>query len=311
MTKDERFALEMARFYRAKHINVIPSSTTEKKPLYSFADRYGWDAMFPAEWFTDEAWEERPTTNLQVVTGASWRLLAVDLDGPKAKAVWDRWVAERGCRRTWIVHREDGDSYHWWFKVPRWWDGPVKKRVVWQEEGAKHSAIEVLGDRSLITAPPSKHVKTGGLYRFLEGHTPFSRGLGHPAEAPSWVMNLPSVMKEKPVFVRPKPKNPLPVLDREGLPSRDEILDLVHDKAAFARVHWGLRVTGRVSPTGWAECHALDRPDEQPSAAIHKETGVYTDRGTGVAMSLFDIPISLGIVHDFPESCALIYKLAR
>lgn len=296
---ERAFALEMARFYRRKGFNVLPSCEDAKKPMFRFA--HLWETMAPDEWFTDEGFPD--TCNLQCVCGAAWRLLAVDLDGAEARKVWDRWVAERGCPRTWMVHREGGDSFHLWFKSPRWWDGPIKKRVAWKEEGAKHSAIEVLGDRSLIVAPPSRHVKTGGQYRFVSPQCSPAR-MGHPAEAPAWVMKLPAVVPERPkvefVAKRPSPGSRI-VPGREHL-DRNEVLDAVADKVGLAR-SWGLRTVGRPSERGWQPCHAFDRPDTSPSAAIHVQTGCYVDRGgDGRTLAYPDLMAAMGHAHDWKDA---------
>lgn len=314
MTRDEKFALDFAGLYRARHINVIPSSPEEKKPLYQFAAEYGWDTMFPAEWFTKEAWEARPTTNLQVVLGSAWKLLAVDLDGPEAKKVWDRWVAERGCPRTWMVHREGGDSFHSWFKSPKWWDGPIVKRKVWEDKSVKHSMIEILGDRSLITAPPSRHVKTGGMYRFMKGCSPFDRGLGHPAEAPAWIMNLPGIAPERPkvefVAQRPKPSSKI-VLDREHVGHHD-LLDRIPDKIGLAR-DWGVKFVGSYPPArGWWPCYAVGREEDNPSAAVNIRTGRYIDSGAGHdSLSLFDLMVLSGHAHDWQDAMARLAERYR
>ena len=52
----------------------------------------------------------------------------------------------------------------------------------------------------------------------------------------------------------------------------------------------GVDVTGQPSKDGWAECHAVDRPDDHPSAAVNVHTGHYRDLGgEGLSLSFFDL----------------------
>lgn len=52
---------------------------------------------------------------------------------------------------------------------------------------------------------------------------------------------------------------------------------------------------GRANAKGLRECHAVDRPDEVPSAFVNVETGVYHDSGgTGETLNLFDFAFRHG-----------------
>jgi cell division FtsZ-interacting protein ZapD len=42
----------------------------------------------------------------------------------------------------------------------------------------------------------------------------------------------------------------------------------------------------------------VDREDTHPSAAIHRESGVYVDQGSGVRLSLLKLSLHLGIYPD-------------
>jgi len=44
---------------------------------------------------------------------------------------------------------------------------------------------------------------------------------------------------------------------------------------------WGLEFTGTESGSGWAECRAKNRSDENASAAVNLGTGYYRDLGPG------------------------------
>lgn len=307
MSPEGKRGLEAALEYRDVYgLNPLPSRRDRKNPVFPYAAY--WEEPAPAWWFTEDGWPDTP--NIQVVCGRRWDLFVIDLDGPEAQS---RWRDMGDPVRTWVSHREGGHSRHHWFRIPGWFRGPIRKGFVWRgEEKAvaegehERDAIEVLGEKSLVVAPPSRHVVTGGHYRFInEDHSPLA---GSPAVAPRWIMDLIPKQAERPRLpaIRPRPRKI--VLDGEMLPSRGEILGRIHDKIGLAR-SWGVRVTGRVSPTGWAECHAIDRPDDKPSAAIHRETGIYTDRGSGVSMSLFDLQVATGHAHDFDDARARLARL--
>ncbi|MEM7811311.1 MAG: hypothetical protein AAF532_07540 [Planctomycetota bacterium] len=67
-------------------------------------------------------------------------------------------------------------------------------------------------------------------------------------------------------------------------------VDLLRDR--------GVRFTGRVrSP--WHECHAVDREDRQPSAAVHAETGSYKDSGGGEDRRFWDLVAELDGLSDW------------
>ncbi|MGN1273804.1 MAG: hypothetical protein ACI4UF_04385, partial [Thermoguttaceae bacterium] len=42
-------------------------------------------------------------------------------------------------------------------------------------------------------------------------------------------------------------------------------------------------------PDGWLQCHAFDRPDHSPSAAINIQNGFYTDLGSGQRFDFFEM----------------------
>ena len=74
------------------------------------------------------------------------------------------------------------------------------------------------------------------------------------------------------------------------------------DHTATIAKSWGIRFTGKISRNGWMECHAFDREDETPSAAISKATGAYRDQGSGSkSISFFDLAVKVGAYKSFPE----------
>lgn len=63
----------------------------------------------------------------------------------------------------------------------------------------------------------------------------------------------------------------------------------------------GVRFTGRVNGD-WHECHAVDRPDARPSAAVHAGTGFYKDLGGGEDRRFWDVLAELGGSADWREA---------
>jgi hypothetical protein len=64
-------------------------------------------------------------------------------------------------------------------------------RLIWSPDStAGHHEVRLLGDRSLVVVPPSRHVKTGREYVWHARHSPDVVEL--PAEAPTWLLGLPA-----------------------------------------------------------------------------------------------------------------------
>lgn len=315
MTADERFALDMARFYRAKGLNPLPSSIDPpKKPMEAFTPLPGWENPLPPERFTDEAWEARPTTNLQVMLGRMpWRLLVIDLDGEEAANIWRSWCRGQWMPRTWITHREGGHSKHLWFRLPKDHPTPLPARFLWRGDG-KHQGIERLCDKSLIVAPPSFHVEhKESRYRFFDAANSPAK-LGLPAPCPDWILRLKPVVDETPksrfVPPPPRPKSKI-VLDREH-PDHHELLDRIPDKIGLAR-EWNVKFVGNYPPArGWWPCYAVDREEDRPSAAVNIRTGRYVDKGVKrESLSLFDLMALSGHAHDWQDAMARLAERYR
>jgi len=292
---DVATARRWAGFFRERGFNPLPSRPDAKRPMIRFAGF--WATPYPAAEF-----ERFETTNIQLVLGRPWGLIAVDLDGPEAR---QRWATMGRVPRTWVTH-SGGDGLHLWFTVPK--QGPyITKRVVWRGEG-KHSLIEILGDKSLLMAPPSIHPTTGERYRFLS-RAESPAGLPMPAPAPAWILALPGE-RIAPALA------PLPAASQRTAPRltrhetgggragrtyrRDEVLAAIPDVPALVQ-SWGVRLTGRPNANGWWPCHAIDREDRNPSAAIHVRSGYYSDLGSGRRLSLLDLGVHLGIGDDWRE----------
>lgn len=271
LASDVAMATQWAAFYRGRGFQPLPSRTDDKRPMCTFAE--WWDTPAPANLF-----EQYRTTNIQVMTGRAWRLLVIDLDGAEARVRWQELAAGRAVP-TWITH-SGGDGLHLWYRLPADYGRPLPKVFLWRGEQG-HSGIERLCDRSLVMAPPSIHPKTGQRYRFLSRASSPAR-LPLPADCPAWVLRL--APPERPGRARP-PRLTQPV---GNIPS------LVRS--------WGVRLAGNPGRTGWIPCHAIDREDAHPSAAIHAETGYYVDHGSGQRMGLVDLSLRLGIYRDVREA---------
>lgn len=305
--------------YRTMGYQPLPSDPRpeseggRKKPLISFS-KY-WEATIPGDPFARFDYE----TNIQVMTGCHWRLCVIDLDGPEAEEKWKEWTCERKTPKTWEVRSGSGGR-HLWFAIPTGISMMPSGRIwsVWDTEAKdwkKHTAIELLADRKLVVAPPSKHPRTGNRYRWIKERSPYE--MATCALCPQWIINLP--------ILRP-PSSPTPCnldsatrnpsrssLGRSGGPltgtrssaaaNAQQILDSIPDKTSLAE-SWGLRVASRGSnESGWISVHAIGREDRNPSASFRPDSGRYWDTevgGTGI--SFFALAARLGAYADPREA---------
>lgn len=66
---------------------------------------------------------------------------------------------------------------------------------------------------------------------------------------------------------------------------------------------FGVRFANRTPSNGWHACHAVDREDEHPSAAVRADNGVYLDHGSGSeAISFFDLGVASGQFRSVCEA---------
>ncbi len=213
----------------------------------------------------------------------------IDLDGTEAR---ERWAGMGRTPATWITHSGAG-GWHAWLRLPADYPRPLPKGFLWRGEG-KHQAIERLGDYSLVIVPPSLHPATGERYRFLDAsHSP--KRLPMPTACPAWILALPLVGQT----AAPR-----------ALPRAADILAAVPDKIALAR-SWGVRFAGGRTPRGWWPCHAIDRDDRHPSAAVNETSGSYCDLGSGQRLGFFDLGASLGIYRDWKDAADHIGRAAH
>lgn len=241
------------------------------------------------------------------MTGLFWGLIAFDLDGEKAIEEWARMSRGICMPPTWVTY-SGGGGQHIWFRLPANWTKPLPKAEIWRPTFPAprvkgEAAIERLCDKSLVMFPPSIHPRTGVTYVF-EHPLRKPPKMRWPAVAPAWVMAL-QPLKAPVVVPVVEPTVPLePLQDRPGaFLDRDEVLSRIHDKVSLA-ASWGLRIAGRARDSGWLPCRAIDREDSRPSAAFHRESGIYTDRGSGRTLSLFDLMIAFGRATDFRDAKA-------
>ena len=300
---DQEIALarEMFLFYRARGFNPLPSREDEKRPIPRF--RQYWDARAPESIF-----DEFLSPNLQVMTGRAWRLLVIDLDGPEAIDVWPT-LCKGKMPRTWSV-RSGGGGQHLWFRLPKDFPRELPVGQLWKGNG-KHSQIDRLCDRSLVVAPPSRYTRPDGSvrrYEFDPGCGP--RSIPLPAPCPDWLLEMPTIAdlaaeKRLQEFLdRPLP----PRVERTSgrTYNASDVRDAIPDKALVARDFGLVLSANRPNPSGWWPCHAYDRPDDNPSAAIHNDTGVYVDRGSGTKLRFFDLLAQLGAAPTWEEVCDLL-----
>lgn len=64
----------------------------------------------------------------------------------------------------------------------------------------------------------------------------------------------------------------------------------------------GVKFTGGFNDRGWAECHAVDRPDTNPSAAVNLGSGYYKDLGGGPSYPFFHLLVHLGVYPAFQNA---------
>jgi hypothetical protein len=266
--------------------NPLPSLATEKRPSICYSelwDRPVWDWVL-ASW---------DCPNLQLMTGARWGLAVVDLDGPLAPDAWASMTLHRENPWTWTVLTGSG-GWHLYYTVPTKVTS-LPSRVLWDSR-EKHSKIELLGDKRLVVAPPSRHVRTLKDYVYKVG----LRDMPSPAFLPRWLVDMPG-LSPPPVEPRTMPVAEAVVDLPDGHYDRRRVLEAIPDKLSLVR-SWGLRVLDRRNGSGWCRCHAVDREDECPSASFNPETGWYSEPGMNRKLSLFDIGVFMGAYRTWVDA---------
>ena len=81
----------------------------------------------------------------------------------------------------------------------------------------------------------------------------------------------------------------------------DEILAKLDIRTEYEKL--GIKIAaGNANANGWLGCFAYGREDKNQSAAINIHTGCYTDRGSKLALGLFDFAVHTGAISDWKEA---------
>ena len=275
--KDLALASAWMTKFREMGYNPLPSHEEKRHPDYPF--REYWESPVP-----QRIYDEHPTTLFQVMTGRFWGLIVFDVE-LAALGEWDRLLAANPRTPVSWRSRSGGGGLHAWFEIPRDWPKPMTAGPIWVGEG-KHNRIDRLCDRSLVVAPPSIHPKTKKPYVWERGCSPLD--MPRPARCPNWLLEYPTVHEEE---RRKRPKR-----------FRDSSAWAHLPKIGLART-WGVKFTGNCSKSGWHECHAIDRDDANPSAAVHEESGYYRDLGgDGAGLTFPELAVALRIYTTIEEA---------
>jgi hypothetical protein len=291
-------AAAWAAHYKVMGLNPLPSRAIDgriRPALRAYTDLRdkGIGDSILRRWWTD---------CIQVCLG---KVVVVDLDGPAARQVWREWSMHRRDPPTWEVEHDPAGGMHLWYATEA--TLPFKT-VLWTEGDGLHSAVEVLGDRNLIVAPPSRSPKSGNRYRFRPGRGP--RQIERPAPLPGWVLRAvenarPLAQEARVPLPRPEPA----LLPRHAGPHYEwrSVQAAIPDPLEVL-AGWGVRVVGGPTPgSDWVAARSIYREDRHPSASVSHRTGCYKEPGAK-ALSIFDLGVALGV---YPDLCHAIDDLGR
>jgi hypothetical protein len=271
----------------------------------------------------EEVYQTWKTTNIQIVIGtqspAITKLIVVDLDGPEAIEQWATLCSLHNFRENGIWKSTTGSGgQHLYFTTPPgltsctsgvlWalWDvwGGKNRQGSW----VPHKEIRILGDRSLVVAPPSIHVITGERYRFHEELNPTK--ISKPGPAPTWLLELP--LLEAPRMTVDEP--PLPprqklqgYLGYRQYRHRD-VVEAMQGRLLDQAKQWGLRtLTDRPNLSGWVPCYVPGREHPQKSksasGSFYLPRGYLKDMTSGETITFFDIAVRLGVFLRWQDAC--------
>lgn len=295
-----------AEHFRRIGLCPLPSRMDVKGPMLpTYAEFYQGQAV------PESVYRDWRTTNVQILTGTKTptpsKIIVVDCDGEEALPVWLK-ICEANNHNpegTWVCRTGSG-GYHFYYSLSAtvslcpsgmlWgiWD-------TWGDSGKgkwlKHKEVRILGDNSLVIAPPSKHIETGDRYAFDGRANP--NKIMYPAIAPSWLIEMPRLVA--PRFTEP----PAQVVQRsEYIPtgthySREEVIAAVGmDKFAIATKEWGLQAASNTpNANGWSSCFVPGREDtkhSRPSGSFCWKDGTFQDRKDMSSISFFDLSVVLG-----------------
>ena len=319
-------SLEMAKDLRERGYNPLPSSLHLKRPNLESYAQY-WTQRLPDEQYTAVQWS---TTNIQVMSGAFWKLGVIDCDGPHALTLFRKRCQKEGYfPRTWVSISGSRNSWHFWYTVPKV-EGKssshlvLPSKVIWRGSG-KHQLLELLCESKLVMTPPSIHPVTREEYLWAKGCSP--KDIERPAPLPTWIYGASDV--DRPV--RPPQKIRIPWVPcapdlrrlettEELYYNRNEVLAAIQDKVGLAE-SWGLKLARHgANHSGFIPCHAVSQQghDRHPSATIKESTGQYWEHpginGISTTISLFDLgaillPAQFPTWRDCLAWCAKIHGI--
>jgi hypothetical protein len=119
-----------------------------------------------------EWWEKWPNANIGMVIGSNITVLDFDSEAGR-----NEFRKKYGLPKT--IKSKTDPWYHYFFKSPK---------------GVKLSTrdlapqVELKGEGSIVTIPPSIHIKSGKPYKWLRGN-PLEHGLGHLKPLPKKYSN--------------------------------------------------------------------------------------------------------------------------
>lgn len=300
-----------AAFFRRKGLNPLATCGRIGHPTYPHAD-YRDFGQSGSEFTTLISGPDIQTPAIQLACGVSPGLIAIDIDGEMARDVWADWSRFRDRPPTWEVETPSG-GHHVYYRLPKGVES-CPKRISWRLDSglqdaqgrpvyAKHELIEVLGDGSLVMAPPSFRDRPGkpsGRYRWSPGCSP--REFSEPAIAPDWIIGLPNVVPTVAVsgkIATKAPRSTPTILDSYEFTEVKSAIPPM-ERVALAS-DWGLRLVGGPARSGWIKCRAVDREDSHPSAGFHPDHG-YVETGR-LRLGFFDLAVYLGRYKTKSEAC--------
>ena len=160
--------LQAALGFRSDGMSVIPLEG--KRPCVSWK-RY--QTSIASNETIRRWWKKWPEANVGIVTGELSGLIVLDIDSPEAL----EHAENRGLPPTWTARTgRNGTGLHYYFKHPG--------IQVGNSTGLGDiPGLDLKGDRALVTAPPSRHAKTGRAYEWI--NPPKDTTL---AGAPTWLL---------------------------------------------------------------------------------------------------------------------------
>jgi hypothetical protein len=301
-------AIDWGRFYRSLGFNSIPSCPILGHPpwRYGHARDVGLSEKSFERMVTRDLW-----TNIQIATGRKWGLVGLDVEGETAFNLLEGWQVWNTLPPTWTVRSPRG--LHYWFYAPADSE-PIGTRHLWQsKEPGAHDGVEIIGDASLLKAPPSGKVVDGVWreYRWLPGRSPADLPL---ATFPDWLRRI----DHREQSVAKIPRRPLTgaynasVVTRWGgdeLPNWKDVLASIPDKVELAR-RLGLPLAKeKANASGWIAASCVFRPDRTPSASYSEKTGRWWEPGMGRnPITPFDLGVALG---HYPDFATALMSIAR